>query len=103
MTTKERVLAMLERQHNGITYDELIYKLEVMKSVEQGIRDADEGRLMDHDEFMAELEAEDEALKAEMGAKSKKRTARNPGVYRRNGAPARSKVRSKAQSSGKKF
>lgn len=102
MTTKEKVLAMIQRLGNDITYDDLIYKLEFMKSVEQGIREADQGLGMDHDEFMAQLEAEDAADQAEMDAKGANRVGRDKGVYRENGTAKRSKVRAKSQGGRKK-
>jgi len=62
MTTKEKVLAMIQRQGSDITYDELIYKLEFMKAVEESLNDPTPPT--DHDEFMAQLEAEDAAHQA---------------------------------------
>jgi hypothetical protein len=57
-TIKEKVLSMVQRSDDGITYDELIYKLEFMKAVEQGIWEADHGMGIDDDEVWAQLEAE---------------------------------------------
>jgi hypothetical protein len=101
-TTKEKVLAMIQRQDNNITYDDLIYKLEFMKTVEQGIREADQGLGMDHDEFMAQLEAEDAAKNAQMDANGAGQSARNRGSHRANGAKKRPIVRETNQSGRKK-
>ena len=100
MTTKAKVLAMIQRQDNDITYDDLIYKLEFMKAVEEALNDPT--LPMDHDEFMAQLEAEDAAQQAEVDAKGATRFARDKGPYRKNGATKRPKVRARPQSSGKK-
>lgn len=59
MTVKEKVLAMIQRLGDDVSYDELIDKLEFMKGVEQAIWEADHGMLIDDDEVWAQLEAEE--------------------------------------------
>jgi hypothetical protein len=93
---------MIERQEKNITYDDLIYKLEFMKAVEQGIREADQGLGMDHDEFMAQLEAEDAAKDAQVDANGAGQSARNRGAHRANGAKKRPRVRESDQGGRKK-
>jgi hypothetical protein len=61
MTTKERIQAMIQRLKDDVPSDEVIYELEFLQNLEEAIDQADRGLVMDHDEFMAQLEAEDAA------------------------------------------
>jgi hypothetical protein len=102
-TTKEKVLTMLEHVNDDITFDELIYKLEFMKAVEQGIREADAGMLIDDEEVWAELEAEDAADEAEVDSNGSQRSPRRPRVHRAaRGTNKRTHVSAKNQGRRKK-
>jgi predicted transcriptional regulator len=59
MTTKERVLAAVQRLPDDVSMDDLLSTLFLIRSIEIGIAQADAGDVMDHDEFMAKLERED--------------------------------------------
>jgi hypothetical protein len=102
MTTKDKVLAMIQRLGIDVTYDDLIYKLEFMKAVEQGIEEADRGLLIDDDQVWAELEAEDAADQAIVDANGDRRPTRHPQARREaNGAKKRTKILAKNQGRGK--
>ena len=59
MTTKEKVLSVLNSLDENATLDEVIDRLYLLRKIELGITQADAGDVIDHDEFMAELERED--------------------------------------------
>ena len=102
MTTKAKVLAMIQRLDEDVTYDDVLYELGFMKHVEQGLNEADQGLGMDDDEFMAQLEAEDAADLPQLDANGAKRPSRDKGAHRTNGTKKRPQVRTKAQGGGKK-
>ena len=102
MTIKEKVLAMIQRLDDDVTYDALIDKLEFMKGVEQAIWEADHGMLIDDEEVWAQIEAEDAAENAKVDANGAARPARPPAVHRGTGvAKKRTKIRAKDQGGGK--
>jgi hypothetical protein len=61
MTTKEKVLAALESIPDDASLDVVIDRLYLLRKIELGIIQADADDVMDHDDFMDELEAEDAA------------------------------------------
>lgn len=61
MTTKERVLAAIRRLPDDVSMDDILSTLFLIRSIEIGIAQADAGDVMDHDAFMAQLEAEESA------------------------------------------
>ncbi len=59
MTTREKVLSVINSLDENATLDEVIDRLYLVRKIELGIAQADAGDVMEHDEFMAELERED--------------------------------------------
>ncbi len=59
MTTKEKAISVIESLDDDVSLDDVIDRLYLLRKIELGIAQADEGDVMEHDEFMAELEAED--------------------------------------------
>jgi predicted transcriptional regulator len=59
MTTKEKAISVIESLDDDVSLDEVIDRLYLLRKIELGIAQADAGDVMEHDEFMAELEAED--------------------------------------------
>ncbi len=98
MTSKERILAVVNRLEENTTLDEAIYRLYLLKGIEEGLRDAEQGRVTDHDEFMAELEARYAEDEAEMVGKSKGRSRGNRKLHRSGQSKSRSKVHQPAKS-----
>jgi hypothetical protein len=61
VTIKERILAAVQRMPDDVSYDDAIDTLYLLRKLEAAIAQADAGDVMDHDEFMAELENEEQA------------------------------------------
>jgi len=59
MTTKEKVLSVMNSLDENASLDEVIDRLYFLRKIELGIAQADAGDVIDHDQFMAELERED--------------------------------------------
>jgi hypothetical protein len=60
MTPKQNVLNLIHRLDDDVTIEEVIEKLHFVRKIEIGLRQADAGNLIDHDEFMDELDREAE-------------------------------------------
>ena len=59
MTTKEKIMSVLESLEDDVALDVVIDRLYLLRKIELGIAQADAGDVIEHDEFMDELEAED--------------------------------------------
>jgi hypothetical protein len=55
MTRKQRILSMIGRLPDDVTYDRIMYHLDVMKGIEKGMEDIEAGRFIDHDELFDRL------------------------------------------------
>jgi predicted transcriptional regulator len=58
MTNKQRILQMVERWPEDISFDEAIYHVYALKKIDAGLRDLDAGLVHDHDEVFDALERE---------------------------------------------
>ena len=56
-TAKQIVREVLESLPDDCSLENVVYRLFVLQSVEEGERDADAGRLAPHDEVMQEVRA----------------------------------------------
>ena len=59
MTTKDKVLSVMNSLNENASLDEVIDRLYLVRKIELGMAQADAGDVIDHDQFMAELEKED--------------------------------------------
>ena len=57
-TVKESVLELAQRLPEECTWDDVMYEIYVRQKIEAGIRDADEGRTVQHEEVFQEFEEE---------------------------------------------
>jgi len=55
MTRKEQILRMIEKLPDDVTHEEVMYHLDVLQAIEEGQRDMEEGRVIDHDELFDRL------------------------------------------------
>jgi hypothetical protein len=68
-TIKQKIIEMLGRLPDDIDYDRAVESIWVMRKIEAALRE-DDAALMDHDEFMRELLAEDEEVPRHLDAAS---------------------------------
>jgi predicted transcriptional regulator len=82
MTNKQRILQMVERWPEDISFDEAIYHVYVLKKIDAGLKDIEAGRWIDHDELFDELErlCDEEENQAAMAAASRSRPETAPKV-----------------------
>lgn len=59
MTSKQKALAVINTLGDDVSLDDVIDRLYLLRKIELGLAQADSGDVMEHDEFMAELERED--------------------------------------------
>jgi hypothetical protein len=59
MSTKEKVLSVVNALDDDASLDDVIERLYLLRKIELGIAQADDGDVMEHDQFMAELDRED--------------------------------------------
>lgn len=53
---KEAVLELAKRLPDECTWDDVMYQIYVRQKIEAGIKDADEGRTVSHEEVFEEFE-----------------------------------------------
>ena len=58
MTTKEKAISVINSLADDATLDDMIDRLYLLRKIELGIAQAEAGDVMDHEEFMAELNRE---------------------------------------------
>ena len=56
MTNKQRILQMVERWPEDISFDEALYHVDVLKKIDAGLKDLDAERARDHDEVFDDQE-----------------------------------------------
>ncbi len=56
MTNKQRILQMVERWPENISYDQAVYHMWVLKKIDAGLKSLETGSTIDHDELFDELE-----------------------------------------------
>ena len=59
MTSKQTAISVINSLSDDATLDDVIDRLYLVRKIELGIAQADAGDVMEHEEFMAELERED--------------------------------------------
>lgn len=60
MTTKQKILKAIQTMRDDVSVDQVIDSLYLLQKVERGVQQADQGDVIDHDEFMNELLDDDE-------------------------------------------
>lgn len=101
MSTKEKILAAMLRLQDDATYDHAIYRLELLKALEEGLRDVEAGKVMDHDEFFDSILNDDGQNTPRLVRKGAKKSPKHKGVHRQGGAKNGSRIHQKAKRVGR--
>jgi hypothetical protein len=74
MTNKQRILQMVQRWPEDISYKQALYHLSVLEAIDEGLKDIEAGRTTDFDEVFDELErrCDEEGQIAHVGAGRKR-------------------------------
>lgn len=56
VTNKQRILKMVLRWPEDITIAEALYHVQALKNIDAGLRDLDEGRVLDHEDVLDDFE-----------------------------------------------
>ena len=92
MTTKEKILRVMNKLPENATIDEAIYRLEFLKSIEQGLEEAEQGLGIDHDVVFAQLLKDDAENKTDLDAKGLKKSSGNKTAHSQGRAKNRGKL-----------
>jgi len=58
MTSKEKAIGVIQSLHNDVSLDDVIDRLCLLREIEIAESQADNDEVIEHDEFMRQLEAE---------------------------------------------
>jgi hypothetical protein len=99
-TRKELILRMLQKLPDDVTYDRVMYHLDVMKAIETGIEQIERGEGIEHEEFVKELREKGWLDEPESpGPPSPKKTSKKSGAVSVPATPRARPSRSRAASS----
>jgi hypothetical protein len=84
MTRKQKILYMIEKLPEDVSYEQVLYKLSILQDIEISLEQAARGEGIDHDELFDRLEAEDAEAKNHLDA-SRNRSSRSVSRVRRKG------------------
>ena len=69
---QRKILRVMNKLPENATIDEAIYRLEFLKSIQQGLEEAEQGLGIDHDVVFAQLLKDDAENKTDLDAKGHK-------------------------------
>lgn len=52
---KQAALQLVERLDDDVTFEDIIYELYVLEKIQRGMKDADEGRVISHEDVKQRL------------------------------------------------
>ncbi len=88
MTTKQKILGMIERLANDVTYDRVLYHIEVMKELEARLERLDQEPWIDHDEVFRKLMDEHAKDKTPVDPVSRARPGADSRLHRKEQSKA---------------
>jgi hypothetical protein len=90
MTNKQRILQMVQRWPEEISFDEAVYHMYVLKKIDDGLKSLESGPSIDHDELFDELErlCDEEEAQAKVVAAGARRS-KAPAEMDRGGGRAK--------------
>lgn len=77
MTTKDKILALINRLDDNVTVEQTIHRLVLLEMVEKSLQKIRQGKWIDHDELFDRLEKEDEESKARLVPRRRNRSSGN--------------------------
>lgn len=97
MADKQNILHMLGNQAENVSYDHVLYQLDLWLSIEIGMDQIKRGQGIDHDDLFNQLEAEHAQEKAGVVSEGQARSRGNKGIHRETIAKDRRPVRPPAR------
>jgi hypothetical protein len=94
MTRKKQILRMIAKLDEDVSYDRVIYHLTVMRKIEGGLKQAERGEGIDHDELFDRLLAENGKDKDKLDSPSTGAASKNRNAHRAQVPKNRNGVRS---------
>jgi predicted transcriptional regulator len=56
LSAKQASLKLIEQLDDDVTYEEILYELNLLQKIERGLRDVQEGRVTPHDQVKRKYE-----------------------------------------------
>src|SRR6266851_1045401 len=97
MTPKQNVLRFVATLPDDVTYDRIMYHVDVMRAIEQGEADIKRGAVIDHDELFNELLGEDVESQDHLERSGKTRPAKNSALHSKKRPAKGNGIRPKAE------
>src|SRR5205807_180439 len=97
LTSKESIVDCIQRMPEDATLDDAIERLKLLKAVAEGVKAAEEGRYVDHDELFDELLGKDAEDPNKVDGTRKSRSARAAETNHRRRPKKSARVRQKAK------
>ena len=96
LTNKQRIMRMVERFDDDITFEQALDRMYVMKEIMEGIKEAEAGLGVDHDELFDELErlCDEEVAQTHLAAEGAKISEGARSSHRRSRASGKRRSRS---------
>jgi len=88
LTPKQNVLRFVASLPDDVTYARIRYHVDVMQAIEEGVADAEAGRVIGHDELFDEILAKYEEGKDRVDGSGKGRSRKHSRVHRKK-SPAK--------------
>ena len=82
MTNKQKIQNLVDRMPDDVRLTDAVYRMVLLKKVEEGLADIAAGRWIEHDELFEQLLSDDEENQANLVGKSKKRPSANKSIHR---------------------
>jgi predicted transcriptional regulator len=101
LLSRAKIIEAIQRLPEDATIDDAIYRLEFLKAVAAGLKDTEEGRLIDDDEIWAELLNDDAQNSNHLERRGKARSAPAKGTHRKVRPKGRARVPSKTKGGDK--
>jgi len=83
MSAKQQIMKVLRESSPDLTYEEAIYKLEVLRKIELGTAQLDRGEGIDHDELFDQLINNGKTVSDPVVPSRKRRPTSDQGIHKK--------------------
>jgi predicted transcriptional regulator len=97
LMSKQKILDVIQRMPEMATIDDAIERLQLLKAVAEGLRDAEEGLVHDHDSVFEELLNDDAQIQNGVERPGKMGSPRAASAHRKDRATGRTRLPKKVR------
>jgi predicted transcriptional regulator len=95
LMSKKKIVDVIQRMPETATIDDAIERLTLLRAVAEGLSDAEEGRVHDHESVFDELLNDDAQIQSGLERPSKMGSSRVKAAHRKDSAKRRTRVSEK--------